>query len=743
MTTNVPQTPRSAATSTCAATPVQHANRPLSSRCIEVLRVASIIVATAVAASAQTNVFHRSDAGTGLWTHDANVPWFYQADSTNRNRPDATVSGTNRHNVFIGHNNELTMDLNGTSWYNLRSFTLQGGTTLNRTFNSSGGAGMSLTDGLYILSGSGSHTFNNQFGVDASTVTFSNNGGAATLTNTIFVNANTAAFAGSGNMTVSGVLQGTGGKVTKSGSGTLTFSGTSANTYSGLTTVSAGTLSLSKTSGVNAIAGDLLINGGTVSFGGTADNQIADSSNVTLSSGTFNLGARAETINSVAMTGGTLTRGGNTLVLNSASSITGGTVTFSANNSQITAASTLAIGGATFNFGGSNAITSNGLVLGGNVTYAATNAGTATFANTSTGTGRIDLNAATRTFDIADSNTLAAGTPEVLVGWSIQNGGVTKSGTGLMALIAANTYTGATTISGGTLQLGNGGTTGTLHTSSAITNNANFTINRSNTVVQGTDFSGSAISGSGSFTQAGSGTTTLNAANTYQGLTTINAGVLSLDNNNTTTARLANTSGITVNSGGTLRLTQTGVSSVDRINNAANVTIAGGGKFETLGLSEGVRPSAPTGGSGGSAGMGALTLQSTSSSAYASINFGSGALGSSLVFSSLSNTAPTFVDIFNWTGTPRTDNGATGNDRLLFADTTNLTTTNLANWRWYTDDSATAFMTGATVISYGDMYEVVPIPEPSTYIIGALAVSAIVWMRRKQMRRLLATAVSR
>ncbi len=77
------------------------------------------------------------------------------------------------------------------------------------------------------------------------------------------------------------------------------------------------------------------------------------------------------------------------------------------------------------------------------------------------------------------------------------------------------------------MQLGDGGTTGSLATSSAITlTNGNLTINRSNAVTQGTDFSGAALSGSGSFTQAGSGTTTFNVANTYTGATIVNAGTL-------------------------------------------------------------------------------------------------------------------------------------------------------------------------------------------------------------------------
>ena len=41
-------------------------------------------------------------------------------------------------------------------------------------------------------------------------------------------------------------------------------------------------------------------------------------------------------------------------------------------------------------------------------------------------------------------------------------GSVNQIGTGTMILTASNTYTGGTTISAGTLQLGNGGTTGSI-----------------------------------------------------------------------------------------------------------------------------------------------------------------------------------------------------------------------------------------------------------------------------------------
>jgi fibronectin-binding autotransporter adhesin len=107
--------------------------------------------------------------------------------------------------------------------------------------------------------------------------------------------------------------------------------------------------------------------------------------------------------------------------------------------------------------------------------------------------------------------------------------GLTKAGTGTWTLSGTSTYTGTTTISGGTLQLGNSGTGGALSSSSSIVNNGNLTFNRSDTLTQGqaNNFA-SVIAGSGSVTQAGGGTTVLLGSNTYDGITTIRAGVLSV-----------------------------------------------------------------------------------------------------------------------------------------------------------------------------------------------------------------------
>ena len=103
-----------------------------------------------------------------------------------------------------------------------------------------------------------------------------------------------------------------------------------------------------------------------------------------------------------------------------------------------------------------------------------------------------------------------------------------KTGTGTQILSGPNTYTGSTTINAGTLQLGNGGATGSLAAGSAITDNGNLSFNRSNAVTQGTDFSAAAVSGTGALVQAGAGMLTLNAANTYSGGTTITTGTLAL-----------------------------------------------------------------------------------------------------------------------------------------------------------------------------------------------------------------------
>lgn len=391
---------------------------------------------------------------------------------------------------------------------------------------------------------------------------------------------------------ISAVIDGTSG-LTKNGTGILALSG--ANTYSGATTVSAGTLRIGSSSALGTstvtvasgatlqlqnsltVGNSINLNGssalanisGTTTVSGTVTLQSA--STVTMTAGSLNLsGAVAMGSNTLTVAGAsTLTLSGSvsgsgTLSLTGA----GGTTIISGDNSG-TFSGEIQVNRNTLGVGHDGALGTGTVRLGVNDQMSgirSTDTTARTIANTITLTGtggtgnvfRFGSSTADLNGDLTFTSTTAIALSNVQRRFEVFNrtefdaaftgtGSLTlQTGTGTLVLNGTNTYTGATTINAGTLQLGNGGTTGKLSTSSTITNNGNLTINRSNAVVQGTDFSGNAISGTGSFTQAGSGTTTLTAANTYTGATNVNAGTLLVNGS------LSASSAVAVNSGGTL-----------------------------------------------------------------------------------------------------------------------------------------------------------------------------------------------
>ena len=112
------------------------------------------------------------------------------------------------------------------------------------------------------------------------------------------------------------------------------------------------------------------------------------------------------------------------------------------------------------------------------------------------------LSAGNLTFNVALGTTPSG--VDLLVSGPITSGGgggIIKAGAGLLCLSAANSYTGATTISGGTLNL-----TGSLANLSVTVNGANTAFNESATGV---------VAGGGATFTLTSGSATLSGANTY------------------------------------------------------------------------------------------------------------------------------------------------------------------------------------------------------------------------------------
>jgi len=163
--------------------------------------------------------------------------------------------------------------------------------------------------------------------------------------------------------------------------------------------------------------------------------------------------------------------------------------------------------------------------------------------------------------------------------------GLVKVGGGTLTLTGANSYGGGTTINGGTLTLGAGGTTGSIV--GDVVNNGTLAINRSNAY----DFYG-VISGTGSFQQNGTGRTTLYNVNTYTGATTINAGTLALgtffpdSSGPVTTGSIANSSQINlagstatfdisgINTTGTVITTLAGVAGSNLVLGSKSLTLS-------------------------------------------------------------------------------------------------------------------------------------------------------------------------
>src|SRR5260221_120464 len=130
--------------------------------------------------------------------------------------------------------------------------------------------------------------------------------------------------------------------------------------------------------------------------------------------------------------------------------------------------------------------------------------------------------------NVTDNGTLAFDRSDsVTFGGAISGtGALVQLGSSTLTLTGSNPYSGGTTISAGTLQIGNGGTSGSI--SGNITDNGTLAFDRSDSVTFG-----GAISGPGTLVHTGSSTLTLTWNNNYSGGTTISAGTLQIRNGGT------------------------------------------------------------------------------------------------------------------------------------------------------------------------------------------------------------------
>ncbi len=380
----------------------------------------------------------------------------------------------------------------------------------NITFNAAtaGQAGSEITlTGNVTASGANTLAFN----ADAlllSGVTGRINMGATSRTWTINDNTTTV------NLPIAGAAG-----LIKEGAGTLTFGGANANTYTGDTLINGGTIRLLKTAGRDALAGNVFINNGGSLLWSTS-NQIADSKDITLVAGGFmNLQGQSEVFNNFTKTGGAITSTGGNITILGLMNITGGGSNvgnasetgfrYTINSGGVTTANTtsfvgsgtdaMLIGGNTSNritrfIAGSGGVTlqnntislnrgpvqadpliitqGSEFVLQGTLTASGTN----NFNQNSDllGVSNLNLNGGTRTFNITGGTTtvnleVVSNNLEATVALTTATataGGIEKTGAGTLVLSRVNTYTGNTTINGGTFRLAS---TGSIDASARIT----------------------------------------------------------------------------------------------------------------------------------------------------------------------------------------------------------------------------------------------------------------------------------
>src|SRR5208283_1657969 len=240
--------------------------------------------------------------------------------------------------------------------------------------------------------------------------------------------------------TFAGIISGS-GAFEQIGSGTTILTAT--NTYSGGTSFDAGSLAVNSDS--NLGTGTLSFNGGTLEAL-AAGGGITSAKAVRLNpgGGTFLADTGTSSTLSGAISGvGSFTKDGP------------GTLTFAGTS---TYSGDTNVNGGTLRAGSSSAFSANSAFIVNSILDLNSNSNTVA---SLTGNGTVTNNGANpATLTVGGNNTSTTFSGILIDGSSSL--GITKTGIGSFILTGGNSYTGGTTITGGVLQIGNGGTTGSI-----------------------------------------------------------------------------------------------------------------------------------------------------------------------------------------------------------------------------------------------------------------------------------------
>jgi autotransporter-associated beta strand protein len=349
------------------------------------------------------------------------------------------------------------------------------------------------------------------------------------------------------NVTWASGLNSSGGTLTKTGAGTLTL--TSGNSYSGATSVNGGTLAFAGSGALAAAASITVGSGATLRFdrNDTFGNHVtAVSQTITVNGGTITNGNFFTTLGAVTLNGGTI---------NSTGGVNASFPSFSLRG-PITV-------------GGSSASTISGTGGSSQMVVGQNSAGSQTTFDVANVTGD---SAADLTVSVPLQSNLSAGFGAIATG-------IIKTGAGTMSLSGANTYTGTTTVSGGTLAVVAGGLisdssavkvtgVGATYDMSGITPASDtvgsiasvagsFILLGGKQLIAGGDGTDTTLAGSisgtlGALTKVGAGTLTVTGATSYTGATTVNGGTLVINGGSNNS--LGGTTNVAIGAAGTLDL---------------------------------------------------------------------------------------------------------------------------------------------------------------------------------------------